>query len=65
MNELDCIGKLKEMVTQYGSQTAVAAKIGVRQSYLSDIFHGRRAVGPKVLKYFGLKREVRLVGAKK
>ena len=61
MNELDCIEKLKEMVTQNGSQKAVAVKIGIAQSYLSDIFLGRRPVGPKILRYFGLKREVRLI----
>lgn len=33
-----------------------AVKVGVTAAYLSDIFAGNRAVGPKVFKYLGYSR---------
>lgn len=65
MNEFDCIEKLKAIVAKMGSQKAAALEVGITQQYLCDVIKARRPVGPKVLRYFGLKREVRLVGEKK
>lgn len=61
MNEADCVQRLIALIAKHGSQRAAAAEVGITQAYFSDVIQGKRAVGPKVLKYFGLKREVRLV----
>jgi|GEM_PF-4516284 transcriptional regulator with XRE-family HTH domain len=33
-----------------------AKEIGVSAPYLSDVLHGNRNPGPKILKHFGIKR---------
>lgn len=65
MNEADCVKRLIALIQKHGTQRAAAAEVGITQAYFSDVIQGKRSVGPKVLKYFGLKREVRLVVAKK
>jgi hypothetical protein len=41
-----------------GSQKAFAKKAGISEQYLSDVMRGRRDVGDKLLKWFGLERVV-------
>lgn len=48
------IKKLREMVAAEGSQAALATKLGVSRSYLSEIFKGTRTPGKKVLAQLGL-----------
>jgi Helix-turn-helix len=47
------------LVRAQGSQAAAAAAWGISKPYLSDILHGRRLPGPKLLKALGVRREVR------
>lgn len=41
-----------------GTQTALAKEIGVSVQYLNDVLNGRRMVGPKILAYLKLKRDI-------
>lgn len=36
-------------------------KLGVSGMFISDIYHGRRSPGPKILKYFGIGKNRRTV----
>ena len=49
--------RLREMASEMGSQKALAEKLGVTQSYLSDVLNGRREPGPKMLAALGLEAE--------
>jgi transcriptional regulator with XRE-family HTH domain len=53
MTEADLVGVMK---AAQGEKTLRdwADEIGVTASYISDIYHGRRSPGAKVLKYFGI-----------
>ena len=48
--------RLKRRVQEAGSQHAYAHRIGISQSYLSDILLGRRRIPPKVLRCLRLQR---------
>lgn len=50
--------KLSEWAERLGSQRALAKELGVGEPYLSDVIHGRRDPGPKILKALGLERVV-------
>ena len=39
-----------------GSQKQFAAKAKISEQYLSDVMNGRRDIGDKILKWFGLER---------
>ena len=39
-----------------GSQKAWAQRIGLSESYLSDVLNGRRDISPRILKYLDLER---------
>lgn len=41
-----------------GSQKAFAKQAGISEQYLSDVLNGRRDIGDKILKWFGLERVV-------
>lgn len=41
-----------------GSQKQFAKEAGISEQYLSDVLNGRRDVGDKILKWFGLERVV-------
>ena len=43
-----------EEVADWGSQRAVAKRIGISEAYLSDVLCARREPGPKVAEYFDL-----------
>lgn len=57
---IDAIALLKSKI-EGGSLREYAASIKCSPSYLSDILHGRRAPGPKVLKALGLDRGIETV----
>jgi transcriptional regulator with XRE-family HTH domain len=40
------------------TQTEVAEKLGISQSYLSDLLHGKREPGPKVLEALKVRKVV-------
>lgn len=41
-----------------GSQKAYAKRVGLSESYLSDVLNGRRDISPRILKHLGLERVV-------
>jgi DNA-binding transcriptional regulator YdaS (Cro superfamily) len=52
-------GMLLDEVAVWGSQKAVAARIGVSSSYLSDVLLARRDPSPKIAAYLDLVPETR------
>lgn len=52
----EVLATLRVAVDKAGSQRTYAAKAGIRQAYLCDVLHGRRAAGDKILGVLGLKR---------
>jgi transcriptional regulator with XRE-family HTH domain len=48
--------RLVTLVRTRGSQKAAAEALGVSAAYLSDVLRGKREPGPKVLRYFGVRR---------
>lgn len=56
-NEL--MRRLRRDAEAAGSQRALARQIGVSVAYLSDVFRGRRNIGPAIAKHYGLKLTVR------
>ena len=55
MKVVDPLSILREQIAG-ASLRKIAAVIGVSAPYLSDVMHGNRLPGPKVLKYLGLRR---------
>lgn len=49
LTEQDVIDRLRAAVQAAGSQKAYAERIGVSQTYLSDVLNGSRAPGEKIL----------------
>lgn len=41
-----------------GSQKAFAKEAAISEQYLSDVLNGRRDIGDKLLKWFGLERVI-------
>lgn len=41
-----------------GSQKAFAKRIGLSESYLSDVLNRRRDISPRILKFLGLERVI-------
>lgn len=41
-----------------GSQKAYAKRVGLSESYLSDMLNKRRDISPRILKHLGLERVV-------
>lgn len=61
MKDEDLINRIRKLVEAAGTNTAAAKKLGISRPYLRELLNGNRNPGPKVLAYFGLKRETRLV----
>jgi transcriptional regulator with XRE-family HTH domain len=59
MTQKQLMRKLELVVECEGTQRAAAEKLGITQSYLSDILNGRRDPGEKLLTALGLERETR------
>lgn len=49
--------ELREMVSR-ATQKAVADQLGFSQQYLSDVLHGRKEPGAKILDALGLERVI-------
>lgn len=58
LTEQDVMDRLRTAVQAAGSQKAYAEKIGVSQSYLSDVLIGNRSPGEKILIVLGLEAVV-------
>lgn len=58
MKERDPREALMALVKQMGTQTAVARSLGIGDSYLSDLLHGRRDFSDEMLAKLGLRRVV-------
>jgi transcriptional regulator with XRE-family HTH domain len=54
MTSQQLIKKLKRMAEGEGSQAALAKKLGISPSYLSDVLHGLRSPGASLLDPLGL-----------
>lgn len=54
----DVLDQLHELVTARGSQKKAAEALYVTTSHLNDVLHGRREIGPKILRAMGLRRVV-------
>lgn len=52
----EAIQRLKNRKLELGSQKRLALKLNVTDPYLSDVFSGRRAMGPKILEELNLTR---------
>ncbi len=58
MNKSDFARTLDKFIKGAGSQDAAAKQLGISGAYLSDIRHGKREPGAKILTALGLKRVV-------
>ena len=58
MSEADVVQAVRVAIECAESLRALAKKWGVTPSYLCDIQHNRRVPGPKILRHFGLERNV-------
>lgn len=56
INGADMYVTLHRAVAAAGSETALAAKIGIKRQSLSDVLSGRREAGPAVLDFLRLRR---------
>jgi transcriptional regulator with XRE-family HTH domain len=50
---------LRELKKRQGTSTqnSFASTVGISPVYLSDIYAGKRDIGPKVLAYLGIERQ--------
>ncbi len=53
------IALIDALIREHGSGRAAARELGVSQSYLSDVRHGRRDAGQKLLDALYLEKEPR------
>lgn len=58
INEIRMRSMLDAAIKVSGSQKAFAKDAGISEQYLSDVLNGRRDVGDKILKWFGLERVI-------
>jgi hypothetical protein len=58
INETRMRAMLETAINVSGSQKAFAKEAGISEQYLSDVLNGRRDVGEKILKWFGLERVI-------
>lgn len=58
ISELRMRKMLEIAIRAAGSQKALAKEAGISEQYLSDVMQGRRDIGDKILKWFGMERVV-------
>ena len=58
MKRVNPVERLIALERGLGTRKALAAKLGIGPSYLSDIIHGRRDVSDRLLLKLGLQRIV-------
>lgn len=52
------IGMVQIAIKVDGSQKAFAKRVGLSESYLSDVLNKRRDISPRILKFLGLERVI-------
>ncbi|HJZ79724.1 MAG TPA: hypothetical protein VKD91_05245 [Pyrinomonadaceae bacterium] len=55
MTQEEFLSLIRDDVETEGSQKALAAKLEVSETYLSDVLRGRRAAGNKILARYNLR----------
>lgn len=55
---MDIITEIRRAATKAGTQKALAARLGVSESYIADILNGRKDPGESVLEPLGFERVV-------
>ena len=55
LTQEEFLGLIRDDVETEGSQKALAAKLDVSETYLSDVLRGRRAAGNKILARYSLR----------
>lgn len=55
LTQEEFLGLIRDDVGTEGSQKALAAKLDVSETYLSDVLRGRRAAGNKILTRYNLR----------
>jgi transcriptional regulator with XRE-family HTH domain len=55
LTEEEFLGLIRDDVETEGSQKALAARLEVSETYLSDVLRGRRAAGSKILARYNLR----------
>lgn len=56
MTEQEVMEKFKAAIAEAGGQRAFARQHGVTAGYISDVFHGRRALTDTLLRIIKIKR---------
>ena len=57
MNKATLLELLRQHSKVY-TQTGLADRIGCSKSYLNDVLAGRRSIGPRILRYMQLERQL-------
>ena len=55
LTQEEFLSRIREDVEAEGSQKALAARLEVSETYLSDVLRGRRAAGNKILARYNLR----------
>jgi len=55
LTQEEFLGLIRDDVEAEGSQKALAAKLDVSETYLSDVLRGRRSAGNKILARYNLR----------
>jgi transcriptional regulator with XRE-family HTH domain len=55
LTQEEFLGLIRDDVEAEGSQKALAAKLDVSETYLSDVLRGRRSAGNKILARYSLR----------
>jgi transcriptional regulator with XRE-family HTH domain len=55
LSQEEFLGLIRDDVETEGSQKALAARLEVSETYLSDVLRGRRAAGSKILARYHLR----------
>lgn len=58
MTHEQALKKIRQHTVVLGGQVRLAAELNVRPEYINNILKGRRAIGPKLLKYFGWRKVI-------
>ena len=58
MTHAQVLSRAQAAVAAHGSQKALAARLGISTSYLSDMLNGRRDLSEALLKVAGVSRKV-------
>ena len=55
LTQEECLSLIRDDVETEGSQKALANKLEVSETYLSDVLRGRRTAGNKILSRYNLR----------